>query len=466
MDVLITLDTRRAKKDKSYPILLRISSGTTEKTLPVQTGYSAPKSFWDEKKREIKKGYQGYQSISRINNLINSKRNAARAVVTRLEEAGTLSNLPMKDVKARIVSAFRKPDALSLIDQLRAEKIIASDKKKEDMIAHVEAIVLSGDLAAIPTKDLRVYLTEQIKTGSVFSFLKELVAELREMDKVGTADAYRDVYGVLKNFWGKDKDLDFNQLDVKFLNDLEKWHLKKGLMLNGLAAYLRSLRATYNKAVKAGIADKDANPFLDYSIKTEPTAKRAISEKYLLNIINLKLEQDDPQFNARSYFLASFAMQGMSFVDMAFLTKDKIFDGRVKYRRAKTSRMYNIVCNPLLDGILAHYGQEKSDEDFIFPILKRTTVADRYKDMRQARKKYNKSLKVIAEKCGIQDNLTSYVARHSFAMAARMNDVPIEDIADMLGHNDLKTTQIYLQSIPQNRIDKHMDKIMGFAGNA
>ena len=73
---------------------------------------------------------------------------------------------------------------------------------------------------------------------------------------------------------------------------------------------------------------------------------------------------------------------------------------------------------------------------------------------------YNKELKQIARKCDIEESLTSYVARHSFAMSARMSSVPIEVISQMLGHKDTKTTLIYLNSIPDKTVDDYADKVL------
>ena len=55
----------------------------------------------------------------------------------------------------------------------------------------------------------------------------------------------------------------------------------------------------------------------------------------------------------------------------------------------------------------------------------------------------NAYLKEIADLCGIKKNLSTHVARHSFACIAPANKVSMESIAKMLGHSDIKTTKIY-----------------------
>lgn len=464
MNVLLNLDTRRKKKDGTYPILLRLS-GENEKTLPISTGYSVTKEYWLEAKREIRKGYNGYQSVSRINNILTGKRNEAGKVITLLEEQGILSTLSIHDVKNRIISVFYKPEAQEVIAKLRAQNVIASDKKQQGILKYLDALVDNGELAETSKADWSRLFTEQLKAGSVFEFIRKIESDLKEIDKVGNAHAYRSLRGALFNFWGSE-DLNFNQINLEFLQNLEKSHLKKGLKINGLGTYMRTLRATYNKAVAAGIADKDSNPFSEYTIKKEPTAKRAISQKYLAEMFNLALEKDSALFHARNFFFASFTCQGMSFIDMAFLKKKYVFDGRVKYRRTKTSRIYNIKLTEMLGAIFEYYARDKGPEDFIFPIIKRESLAEQYKDIKWARKRYNARLKEIGQKCGIEENLTSYVSRHSFAMSARLANTPIEVISQMLGHKDTKTTQIYLDSIPDKTVDDYADKVLDFTNEA
>jgi len=74
--------------------------------------------------------------------------------------------------------------------------------------------------------------------------------------------------------------------------------------------------------------------------------------------------------------------------------------------------------------------------------------------MQNDRKTFNKYLKRLGTMCGIEANLTSYVARHSWATIAKDLNVPISVISEGLGHEDIKTTQIYLDSFDADVIDK------------
>ena len=134
-------------------------------------------------------------------------------------------------------------------------------------------------------------------------------------------------------------------------------------------------------------------------------------------------------------------------------------NGRVKYRRKKTSKLYDIPLSEQLKNILDYYLVGKGPSDFIFPIIKREDLEDQYKDIKWARKRYNKGLKEIQVLCGIEETLTSYVIRHSFATQALLKDVPIKAISEMLGHSKLSTTEVYLKSLPSRLLDKFAEKL-------
>src|SRR5690606_38876071 len=165
-------------------------------------------------------------------------------------------------------------------------------------------------------------------------------------------------------------------------------------------------------------------------------------------------------FNTRNYFVASYMMYGMNFTDMAFLRKSDIIDNRIRYRRKKTSKLYDIKVSDALNSILQHYICQNPESEYVFPILKRDSALLQYRDIEWARKRYNKKLKKLAKLCGIEENMTSYVSRHSFVTQAMILQVPLNAISTMLGHSSLKTTETYLKSLPSNIIDDYNQLIL------
>jgi site-specific recombinase XerD len=153
-------------------------------------------------------------------------------------------------------------------------------------------------------------------------------------------------------------------------------------------------------------------------------------------------------------------LYGISFIDLAFLKSSNIIDNRLLFQRKKTSKPYNIKITSQLQEIISYYLKDKSPNDFIFPIISRETFEFQYKDVVWARKRYNKGLKEIAKLCGIEQRLTSYVSRHSFVTHAMFQNVPLQAISAMLGHNKLTTTQIYLKSLPSETLDDYNKKLV------
>ncbi len=125
--------------------------------------------------------------------------------------------------------------------------------------------------------------------------------------------------------------------------------------------------------------------------------------------------------------------------------------------------MINVVLLPPAQQILAYYQEQYSNsEGYIFPILNETHASAESKDYRidKVLKQVNKALKTLAEQAGIAINLTTYVARHSFATNMKSNGVSTAIISQALGHESERTTQIYLDSFGNTIMDEAMKSIL------
>ena len=399
-NITLSMDTRRKRKNGSCPIVFRLSH--YRKTIAISTGFAVPPEFWNEKSRDVKKTYKGVSSVARLNNLLMKKKTELRDGINALEENGQLDGLSIRELKYTLT-------------------------KTSDSICF-------------------------------FEYGQRLIDEMKEANRFGNAQTYIGALGVLKNFHKKER-LRFEEMTYAYLKRFETAHLKKGNSINGLSTYMRTFRAIYNKAIHQELVSADSYPFRKYKIKTQPTAKRAISKDKIKRILDLKLEPDSPLFHSRNYFLCSYLMNGISFIDMAFLKIDNIIDGRIQYRRQKTARPYDIKITEQLSSIVNHYLKDKIKTAYIFPIIKRDEIQDQYKDVRWARKRYNKRLKEIARLCEIEENLTSYVSRHSMATTLILNNVPINALSKMLGHSDISTTEIYIKNLPTHIMDEYQERL-------
>lgn len=420
--IKVSLDTRRSKKDGTYPLILRLTHD--RKTTSIKTGIFLKKEDWDTEKLEVKKSYKGTSNVTRLNNEIQKKKSDALDSILKLSEGKKVAPSTVTDIKQRIDPDFQN--------------------------------------------------------RSFYDFGDTLIKELIKAERIGTARSYQLLLNVLKTFnkgkpleknkGGNPKttkfkepkyaDLRFGEINYSFLQQFENYHLSAGNQLNGLAVYMRTIRSIFNKAIKAKEVDKDLYPFNDYKIKTKPTRKRALENTSIAKIIDLNLPVDHPGFNARNYFVASYMMYGMNFADMAYLKRTDLIDGRIQYRRQKTSKLYDIKITESLGAIFSHYIQQDPCSKYVFPIIKREGALLQQKDIQWARKRFNENLQSVADICGIEQKLTSYVSRHSFATQAMLQNVPVTAISAMLGHSSLKTTEIYLKSLPSNILDDYNSQVL------
>ena len=109
----------------------------------------------------------------------------------------------------------------------------------------------------------------------------------------------------------------------------------------------------------------------------------------------------------------SFYLRGMPYTDLAHLKVSNIIDGRIQYERQKLSSKRASFDEEQLMLIIKYFTKGKKKDDYILNIIKRDNPFLKYKDVEWTRLRYNKNLKIIAQKAGIEENLTSYVIRHS-----------------------------------------------------
>ena len=399
--VTLVIDKRHIRKDQTYTIILRL--GHFQKTTSISTGKSVPLHCWDNQKKKVRLKYRGAKSVNLLNQYLYEELGKAQDIINKLQLSGELRFLSINQVKERI-----------------------SQRNKYD---------------------------------SFFEFGEKLVQELIKANRVGTARSYKILISRLKSY-NKKSDLKFNEINYDFLKKFETFHLSNdNNSINGFASYMRSLRAIYNKAIKEKLIEKEAYPFTDYKIRTTPTAKRAIKYENVKILFGREIKIGSWPFHYRNYFLISYLLFGMSFIDMAFLKKKNIIEDRIRFQRKKTSKSYNILITEQLGEILNYYLNSKENDDYIFPILSKNSSLDQYNQIIEARNRYNIGLRKLAQQCGIKEHLTSYVSRHSFATHAMLRGIPVQVISAMLGHTKLTTTQIYLDSLPSDILDKYQKEI-------
>ncbi len=214
---------------------------------------------------------------------------------------------------------------------------------------------------------------------------------------------------------------------------------------------MRTLRAILNHAIKMGLVESNNYAFQNFKIKSEPTQKRAIGKDDINRITSLNLSSRPDLVLPRDLFLFSFYMRGMSFVDIAYLKVSNINNDRLTYKRKKTKQKFSIKLNDKSNEIISRYNNLKNKKNYIFPILLRK--GQEYLDYRNAMRLMNKKLKDIGDLVTLNEPLSTYTARHSWATIAKRMGVATAIISEGLGHDSEETTQIYLDSFENDVLD-------------
>lgn len=324
---------------------------------------------------------------------------------------------------------------------------------------------------------------------SLFNFMESIIVKLRENGKIRTSETYKSTLNSFKKF-RNDEDIMLDCITSDTMEGYEAWHRKRGVTPNTISFYTRILRAVYNRAVEQDIIE-DRRPFRHVYTGIDKTVKRALPLAVIKKIKALDLSLTPALDYARDMFLMSFYLRGMSFIDMAFLKKRDLKNSIVTYRRRKTGQRLAIGWTKEMQAILDKYPENATD--YLLPIIRRPGPTEKStsspnlpeqstsgpnkqeqissgpnkhaqsvyrRDMheryayRNAGYRINRHLKQIAGMVGVTIPLTLYVARHSWASAAKAKGIPLSVISEGMGHDSESTTQIYLAALDTSAVDR------------
>ena len=320
------------------------------------------------------------------------------------------------------------------------------------------------DALVTAEKVRNAFLGINVRTESLMQLFKEYVDECRSLLGISRTKAtvqkydrcYRRVQEFLKAKYNL-TDIPLVEIGHKFITDLE-CYLRTVSMCNEntTAKFLQTFKMIIIRARNNGYIKGD--PFANYKIRLKRVDRGYLTDE------ELKVLRETPITSkrvaqVRDVFLFA-CYTGLAYIDLKLLREDNIrtsFDGNqwIMTHRHKTDTPVNV---PILDipmELIERYrGQSK--KGYILPIL--------------SNQKMNQYLKDVAEVCGIEKNITFHMARHTFATTVTLSQgVPIESVSKMLGHTQIKTTQIYAR-ITNEKISRDMaalaEKMKGTAKTA
>lgn len=300
------------------------------------------------------------------------------------------------------------------------------------------------------------YINNVYKNGTTFSLdaLKDYMSDSylgndnafldfmeKSIDSRDIADSTRlkhcNVFRRLKD-WGHIRS--FKDVTV---DNVIAWHqeaVKAAEKATFTVNYDRVLRIYVRLAYSKGLIKE--NPYVKWKVPKYIPAQthRSISLSDLTKIEKVDLDKKF-EIVSRDLFLFQ-ANTGLAYVDTQNFNIDELRrnKGRIAYqnKRVKTYERFYIPLNEKAKSILKKY-------DGVPPKI--------------GLEAYNVNLKKVARKAGVTLPISSHWARHTFAMICLNHGMSIEVLAAILGHSDIKTTQIYAQ-MQQNTVDNAFDEVM------
>ena len=245
----------------------------------------------------------------------------------------------------------------------------------------------------------------------------------------------------------KVSDIPLSQLDKAFIEGFEYYlTIDRKLKRSSISSTLSTLQTIVRMAVKKGVLD--FYPFLGYSYERPKGEPRSITKEELERIIDLEIEWENYRI-VRDLFVFS-CFSGLAISDVRNLREENIVteEGKlcIKGRRMKTKTPYRVQVLPPAWAIMERYRGKRAG--FVFDVPTTDIVLN--------------GMHYIQRNIGMETPLTFHMARHTFASLITLSaGVPIETVSRMLGHTNLRTTQVY-GKITDHKIQEDMTALTAF----
>ena len=268
----------------------------------------------------------------------------------------------------------------------------------------------------------------------------------------GTMQRYDACKNHIENyllFSYKKKDIPVKDVDHKFITGFDHYlKSQKDCAHNTSLKYI----VNFKKIIRIAYANQwiDRDPFFHWKGTWKSSEREYLTDLELQKMA--EAEFDIPRLDlVRDIFLFC-CYTGLAFADVKKLSENDIVIGMngkkwIKTKRQKTNSLSSIPILNVPEAILKKYSDHPQVKmgKIVLPAL--------------TNQKSNSYLKEIADVCGIKKNLTTHLARHTFATTVTLSKgVPIESVGKMLGHKSLKTTQIYAKVLDE-KVGKDMEAL-------
>lgn len=283
------------------------------------------------------------------------------------------------------------------------------------------------------------------------AFMQEQIRQIQENNRLGTARNYMRAFDSFSGFL-QGRNVPVSAITEQLIEEYNAYLVRRKVMRNTISFYMRILRSVYNKTVRLHLV-KQSYPFRHVYTGIDHTRKRAVAEQVICRLCRFDLRYSPPLEFARDLFLFSYCTRGMAFVDIAFLRKESIRNGSLRYVRHKTGQRLEVKVEPYVQQIIDRYAESVKSSPYVFPVLRTEEPKAAYAQYQIGLNYYNRLLKKLSAMLGLEWGLSSYTSRHSWATAARDHNIPLPVISAGMGHTSEHTTEIYLKTVENSVID-------------
>ena len=296
---------------------------------------------------------------------------------------------------------------------------------------------------ATPDKILEVYRNDNYESESS-DFLAFTEKEIHSTRKDYSLKHYQSLMHNLKNlrdFAGKT--LLFDEITPSFLDKYRYWmEHENGNKKNSIYQRLSNIRKMMNVAIQRDLTTN--YPFKNYKIKGEEVDKEYLELDEVEKLHQLYYSADLPSGVKVTlhYFLLS-CYTGLRLSDIKKVNKDTIIHDTVVLKTQKTGAKVSIPLNQAALSLMNFDLEGLS-------LFERT--------IKQSSHRISKDLNDALELAKIRNKyITFHCSRHTFAINSLILGIPIEVVSKILGHTELKTTQIYAKVV-DNLVNREMKK--------
>jgi len=389
--VMIRLD-KLAKSTNQAPVCLRI---TKDRQVMYKTLLHIDPKFWDEKEQRVKKQY---------------------------------------------------PNADLVNAQITNKK---AEYEKEVLLA-----TLANDSVGIST------LRNKINDRTSFDLFEYAEKYLIQLFKEGRHASYKKCKTVIEKLkWYTKKDvLPIKSISLDFIKQYENYLLNTiNNNRNTVSTNMKVLSKLLGDIYRNYDLDEINNPFKKMKFKWEQTDRVFLEIEDIKKIEKLKLRLQNPLYDAQEIFLFE-CYTGIRISDILTLKWKNVTEKEIIVNMRKTGKMLSLSINDKVKeilnkkrSILENNHSQINPEKYVFNIVKvdieNCNAQDALNAISCATAIINKKLKRIAEKASINKNISTHVARRSFATALITLKADVLTVRDLLGHSDVRVTQIYAKVV-------------------